>query len=39
MDIDIWVVVINKDELYIKFNYDKEKVRKIKTRNGRVWEP
>lgn len=36
MDIDIWIGVINKDKLYIKFNYDKEKVRKIKTINGRV---
>lgn len=39
MDTDIWVGIINNDKLYIKFDYDKEKVRKIKTINGRQWEP
>lgn len=33
MDTDIWVGVINTNKLYIKFDYDKEKVRKIKLIN------
>lgn len=39
MGTDIWVELINTDKLYIKFNYNKEKVRKIKLINGRAWEP
>ncbi|MDD4592317.1 MAG: hypothetical protein PHG06_18100 [Parabacteroides sp.] len=35
---NIWVGVLNKDKLYIKFNYDEEKIRNIKTINGRRWE-
>ena len=39
MDKDIWVGVVNNHKLYIKFNYDDSKVKKVKTINGRVWEP
>ena len=35
---NIWVGVVNKDKLYVKFNYDEEKIRNIKTINGRRWE-
>lgn len=38
MDTDIWVGIINNDKLYIKFDYDKGKIRKIKTVTGRKQE-
>ena len=39
MDNDIWVGAVNNKELYIKFAYDEEKVRKVKIISGRRWEP
>ena len=39
MNEDIYVGVVNYDKLYIKFKYDDNKVKKVKTINGRVWEP
>ncbi len=39
MNEDIYVGVVNYDKLYIKFKYDDNKGKKVKTINGRVWEP